>query len=145
MYVRKENSLNGPYKALFRHIIIIYGHHYAGIPIVFCKHRFRRVAAIIYQVVCWFISREATIQTTGWTSKENIFFLFIYFVNYNTIINYILNVCELSNFDHMRGVVSQSSVSGRNRTIKGTPKRNIKNTSLTNSCQQLYGENFKIE
>ena len=36
---------------------------------------------------------------------------FIYlFINYNTITNYILILYELSNFDHLLGVVSQTSL-----------------------------------
>ena len=39
------------------------------------------------------------------------------FINYNTITNYtrILIIYELSNFDHMFGVVSQTRDSGGNR------------------------------
>ena len=49
--------------------------------------------------------------------RENIqTFIFYLFINYNTITNYILTICELSNFDHMLGVVSQTRVSGENRT-----------------------------
>ena len=36
-------------------------------------------------------------------------------INYNTITNYILIIYELSNFDHVFGVVSQTKVSGGNR------------------------------
>ena len=44
-------------------------------------------------------------------------YLFIYlFINYNTITNYSLIIYELSKFDHVLGVVSQTSVSGGNRT-----------------------------
>ena len=39
-------------------------------------------------------------------AAENI--LFYLFVNYNTITNYILTIYELSNFDHVLGVVSQT-------------------------------------
>ena len=46
----------------------------------------------------------------GW--KKN---LFILFINYNTITNYILIIYELNNFDHVFGVVSQTRVSGGNR------------------------------
>ena len=38
------------------------------------------------------------------------------FINYNTITNYILIIYELSNFDHLLGVESQTRVSGRNQT-----------------------------
>ena len=42
---------------------------------------------------------------------------FIYlFINYNTTTNYIIIIYELSNFDHLLGVVSQIRVSGGNRT-----------------------------
>ena len=37
------------------------------------------------------------------------------FINYNTIINYILIINELSNFNHMLGVASQNRVSGPSR------------------------------
>ena len=37
------------------------------------------------------------------------------FIYYNTITNYILIIYELSNFDHVLGVVSQTRVSGGNR------------------------------
>ena len=40
--------------------------------------------------------------------RLNRIYLFIYlFINYNTIINYILIIYELSNFKHELGVVSQ--------------------------------------
>ena len=46
-----------------------------------------------------------------------LFIYFIYlFINYNTITNYILIIYEQSNFDHLLGVVSQTRVSGGNRT-----------------------------
>ena len=38
------------------------------------------------------------------------------FINYKTITKYILIVYELSTFDHVVGVVSQTRVSGGNRT-----------------------------
>ena len=38
------------------------------------------------------------------------------FINYNTITNYILIIYELSNFDHVLCVVSQTRISGGNRT-----------------------------
>ena len=38
------------------------------------------------------------------------------FINYNTITNYILIIYELSSFDHLLGVLSQTRVSGGNRT-----------------------------
>ena len=41
---------------------------------------------------------------------------FILVINYNAITNYILSIHELSNFDHVLGVVLQARVSGRNRT-----------------------------
>ena len=41
---------------------------------------------------------------------------FYLFINYNTITNYILIIYELSNFDHVLSVVSQTRVSGGNRT-----------------------------
>ena len=44
------------------------------------------------------------------------FLFFILFINYNTITNYILIIYELSNFDHLLGVVSQTRVSSGNRT-----------------------------
>ena len=48
---------------------------------------------------------------------SDIKYLFIYlFINYNTITNYILTIYELSNLDHTLGVVSQTRVSGVNRT-----------------------------
>ena len=37
------------------------------------------------------------------------------FINYSTITNYILIMYELSNFDHVLGLVSQIRVSGGNR------------------------------
>ena len=40
-------------------------------------------------------------------------YLFL-FINYNTITNYILIIYELSNFDHLFGVVSQTRDSGGN-------------------------------
>ena len=43
------------------------------------------------------------------------FFLFLY-INYNTITNYILIIYEMSNFNHVFGVASQTRVSGGNRT-----------------------------
>ena len=43
-------------------------------------------------------------------------YLFYLFINYNTITNYILIIYELSNFDHLLGVVSQTRDSGGNRT-----------------------------
>ena len=47
---------------------------------------------------------------------EKIRNLFIYlFINYNTITNYILIIYEMSNIDHLLGVVSQTRVSGGNR------------------------------
>ena len=39
---------------------------------------------------------------------------FILFTNYNT--DYILIIYQLSNFDHLFGVVSETRVSGENRT-----------------------------
>ena len=43
--------------------------------------------------------------------------LFIYLhINYNTITNCVLIIYELSNFDHVLGVVSQTRVSSGNRT-----------------------------
>ena len=36
-------------------------------------------------------------------------------INYNTITNYILIICKLSNFKHVLGVVSHTRVSGGNR------------------------------
>ena len=44
--------------------------------------------------------------------KQNIY-LFIY---YNIITNYILIIYELSNFDYLLGVMSQTRISGGNRT-----------------------------
>ena len=44
-------------------------------------------------------------------------YIFIYlFINYNAITNYILIIYELSNFDHLIGVMSQARVSGGNGT-----------------------------
>ena len=43
-----------------------------------------------------------------------IFYLFI--INHNTITNYFLIIYQLNNFDHVLGVVSQTGVSGGNRT-----------------------------
>ena len=37
-------------------------------------------------------------------------------INYNTITNYNVIIYELRNFDHVLGVVSQTRVSGGNRT-----------------------------
>ena len=45
-----------------------------------------------------------------------ILFYFILFLNYNTITNYIQITYEQSNLDHVLGVVSQTRVSGGNRT-----------------------------
>ena len=42
-------------------------------------------------------------------------FIFYLFINYNTITNYILITYELSNFDHVLGVVSQTIISAGNR------------------------------
>ena len=39
---------------------------------------------------------------------------FSLFINYNTIINYILIIYELSNFDNVLSIVSQTKVSGGN-------------------------------
>ena len=47
---------------------------------------------------------------------QYIFFFIFLFINYNTITNYILIIYELSNLDHLFGVVSQIRVSGGNRT-----------------------------
>ena len=41
---------------------------------------------------------------------------FYLFINYNTITNYILIIYELNKFYHLLGVVSQTRVSGGNRT-----------------------------
>ena len=41
-------------------------------------------------------------------------FFFCLFINYNTITNHILIKYELSNFDHVLGVVSQTRVFGGN-------------------------------
>ena len=41
---------------------------------------------------------------------------FSLFINYNTITNYIIILYEMSNFDHVIGVVSQTRVSRGNRT-----------------------------
>ena len=38
------------------------------------------------------------------------------FINYNTITNYIVIIYELSNFDYVLSIVSQTRVSGGNRT-----------------------------
>ena len=40
----------------------------------------------------------------------------ILFINYNTILNYILIIYKLSNFDHVLRVVSQTRVYGGNRS-----------------------------
>ena len=45
----------------------------------------------------------------------NVFFFYL-FIYYNTITNYILIIYELTNFDHALGVVSQTRISGGNRT-----------------------------
>ena len=45
-------------------------------------------------------------------SQDFTLHLFIY---YNTITNYILIIYELTNFDHVLGVVSQTTVSDGNR------------------------------
>ena len=45
----------------------------------------------------------------------NFIYLFI-FINYNTLTNYILNIYDLSNLDHVFGVVSQTRASEGNRT-----------------------------
>ena len=45
-----------------------------------------------------------------------IIYLFYLFINYNTITNYILIIYKLNNFDYELGVVSQTRVSGGNRT-----------------------------
>ena len=45
----------------------------------------------------------------------NLFIIYL-FINYNTITNYIPIIYELSNFDHMLGVVSQTTDSGGTRT-----------------------------
>ena len=37
-------------------------------------------------------------------------------INYNTVTNYILIINELSNFEHMLGIVLQTGVFGGNRT-----------------------------
>ena len=41
---------------------------------------------------------------------------FYLFINYNTITNYILIIYELSNFDHLLGIVSQTRVFAGNWT-----------------------------
>ena len=53
----------------------------------------------------------------AWQSQSVLLFWKIFeFINYNTITNYVPNIYELSSFDHMLGVVSQTTVSGWNRT-----------------------------
>ena len=51
---------------------------------------------------------------TPFLIQDSIYFYL--FINYKTITNYILISYELSNFDHVLGVVSQTRVSGGNRT-----------------------------
>ena len=60
-----------------------------------------------------FISSCGSIRKLYWLLLSRLFYLFI---NYNTITNYILIIYELSNIDHLLGVVSQTRVSGGNRT-----------------------------
>ena len=48
------------------------------------------------------------------TNIRNLIFFYL-FINYNTNTNYIPIIYELSNFDHVLGVVSQTRVSGGNR------------------------------
>ena len=54
-----------------------------------------------------------TSHVTSQSITETFIYLFVY---YNTITNYILIMYELSNFHHVLGVVSQTRVSGENRT-----------------------------
>ena len=46
----------------------------------------------------------------------NFFFYFFLNIYYNTLTNYILIIYQLSNFHNVLGVVSQTRVSGGNRT-----------------------------
>ena len=62
----------------------------------------------------YFVIKTRTINNVH--KYTHILFLFIYFINYNAITSYILIIYELSNFDHLLGVVSQTRVSGGNRT-----------------------------
>ena len=53
-----------------------------------------------------------------WTNvnqRFSLYFLFILFINYNTITNYIRIIYDLSNFNHVLGVVSQTKASDGNR------------------------------
>ena len=52
-------------------------------------------------------------QTHKFCDNENIYFIYL-FINCNTITNYILIIYELSNFDHMLGVMSQTRVFSEN-------------------------------
>ena len=47
-------------------------------------------------------------------------------VNYNTNTNYILIICELSNVDHVPGIVSQTRASCMNQTH--APKKKLKHS-----------------
>ena len=55
--------------------------------------------------------------------KANVIKTEVYLLQYNTIRNYILIIYELSNFDYLPGVVSQTRVSGGNRNHE--PHTNI--------------------
>ena len=57
---------------------------------------------------------SSTLRNTYAT--EMFFYLFIYLLITNTITNYILIIYELNNFDHVLAIVSQTRVSGGNRT-----------------------------
>ena len=69
----------------------------------------------------------------------NLKYLFYLFINYNTITKYILIIYELSNFDHLLGVVSQTRVSDGNRTHD--PHTN----SLAHYPLDYQGTQFKIK
>ena len=65
------------------------------------------------------------------------------FIIYNTITNYILIIYKLSKFNHVFGVVSQTRVSGGNRTHNPNDK-NL--THYSPDCQgthKIYSENKK--
>ena len=55
--------------------------------------------------------RKINLKNIAYFWDVNIYLL----INYNTIRNYILITYELSNFDHVLGIVSQTRFSGANR------------------------------
>ena len=87
-------------------IYIIYVYH---IITIICN-MYIAVPRLLLSTVCTYVVQ------CFWYDMPCYMILFVLFIDYNTITIYIPIIYELSTFDHVLGIVSQTTVAAWNRT-----------------------------